>query len=77
MGAGDDLSRADEIDFSPSISQDDDTQPEFRIVKSPKSVMPDRRGIARGPIDVTLAPDFNNFMKLCSRQNDAASEDSD
>jgi hypothetical protein len=49
-------------------SVEDGANPEVRIVKSDAEVMIDSRGAARGPIDVSLAPDFYQFMDICKQQ---------
>ena len=48
---------------------------EFRLIESPQDIIPNGLGSARGPIDVTLAPDFHKFMEICkiqkNEENDA------
>ena len=41
---------------------------EFRVVESPSGVLPSEAAQSKGPIDVTLAPDFHRFMDLCKAQ---------
>lgn len=41
---------------------------EFRLVESSRDARPNQTGRYRGPIDVTLAPDFSSFMQICRQQ---------
>jgi hypothetical protein len=43
-------------------------EPDVRIIKSESEVLIDTRGVGRGPIDVSLAPDFHRFMEICKAQ---------
>lgn len=42
---------------------------EFRIIQNQRETFPSASGSSRGPIDVTLAPDFHKFMQICKSQN--------
>ena len=44
---------------------------EFRIINHQKETFPNPSGASRGPIDVTLAPDFHKFMEICKDQDKA------
>lgn len=41
---------------------------EFRVVQSSAGVLPSEAAQSKGPIDVTLAPDFHRFMEICKAQ---------
>lgn len=41
---------------------------EFRIIERQADALPSPAGASRGPIDVTLAPDFHKFMEICKQQ---------
>jgi D123 len=41
---------------------------EFRIIQSKEETFPSAAASTRGPIDVTLAPDFSKFMEICKSQ---------
>ena len=41
---------------------------EYRVVNSPTDVLSSEKGTHRGPIDVTLSSDFNDFMRICEQQ---------
>lgn len=61
---------------SSSSSSDDAGQGcEFRVVESPAGVLPSEAAQSKGPIDVTLAPDFHRFMAMCKAQRDGDEED--
>lgn len=40
----------------------------FRLVESEEEVLPNERGQSSGPIDVHLANEFPQFMKICKEQ---------
>ena len=40
-----------------------------RIIEHQSQVLPSEAGVSRGPIDVSLAPDFYQFMNICRLQN--------
>lgn len=42
---------------------------EFRIIRRQSETFPSALGSSRGPIDVTLAPDFHKFMEICKSQD--------
>ena len=42
---------------------------EFRIILNQRETFPSASGSSRGPIDVTLAPDFHKFMQICKHQD--------
>lgn len=42
---------------------------EFRIINHQRETFSSTAGSSRGPIDVTLAPDFHKFMEICKKQN--------
>lgn len=42
-----------------------------RIVKSEDDKLTSAKGMSRGPIDVHMAEDFSQFMKICKQQNEA------
>ena len=42
---------------------------EFRIIQNQRETFPNASGSSRGPIDVTLAPDFHKFMQICKHQD--------
>jgi hypothetical protein len=41
---------------------------EFRIIERQGDALPSPASASRGPIDVTLAPDFHKFMEICKQQ---------
>ena len=41
---------------------------EFRIINHQRETFASTSGTYRGPIDVTLAPDFYKFMDICKNQ---------
>ena len=41
---------------------------EFRIINHQRETFSSTSGTYRGPIDVTLAPDFYKFMDICKNQ---------
>lgn len=41
---------------------------EFRIINNKNETFSSAAGSSRGPIDVTLAPDFHKFMEICKNQ---------
>ena len=41
---------------------------DFRIIERKEDALPSPAGASRGPIDVTLAPDFHKFMDICRQQ---------
>jgi hypothetical protein len=47
-----------------------------RIVESEAEKLSSTVGMSRGPIDVHMAPDFHNFMRICKKQQDDG-DDSD
>jgi D123 len=42
---------------------------EFRIINHQRETFSSTSGTYRGPIDVTLAPDFHKFMEICKNQD--------
>jgi hypothetical protein len=42
---------------------------EFRIIRHQSETFSSALGSSRGPIDVTLAPDFHKFMEICKNQD--------
>lgn len=42
---------------------------EFRIINHQRETFSSTSGTYRGPIDVTLAPDFYKFMEICKNQD--------
>jgi hypothetical protein len=40
----------------------------FRLIERKEDALPSPAGASRGPIDVTLAPDFHKFMEICRQQ---------
>ena len=42
---------------------------EFRIINHQRETFCSPSGASRGPIDVTLAPDFHKFMEICKNQD--------
>jgi D123 len=42
---------------------------EFRIIRNQSETFSNALGSSRGPIDVTLAPDFHKFMEICKNQD--------
>ena len=51
---------------------------EFRIINNQRETSSSTSGTYRGPIDVTLAPDFYKFMEICKNQDrDEAAESRD
>ena len=42
---------------------------EFRIINHQRETFSSSSGTYRGPIDVTLAPDFYKFMEICKNQD--------
>jgi hypothetical protein len=48
---------------------------DFRVIEHAGSVRPHEAGRYRGPIDVTLAPDFSSFMQICRQQQQADTDD--
>lgn len=49
----------------------------MRIVEKRQDCQPSEIGYSRGPIDVALAPDFHQFMKICKSQKANNDSDSD
>lgn len=50
---------------------------EYRVVLSSSDVLNSDKGFHRGPIDVALSSDFNNFMKICQQQQVEGTDDED
>jgi hypothetical protein len=46
-----------------------ETDFEFRIILNKNETFVSALGSSRGPIDVTLAPDFHKFMEICKNQD--------
>jgi hypothetical protein len=55
------------VDENPVLETEIDF--EFRIIKNQNETFSSPAGSSRGPIDVTLAPDFHKFMEICKTQD--------